>query len=574
MKLSLFAGMTVLAVVSLLLGCGGISGTPVPQPPQEAAVAETPTPTPTKPPSQTPTQLPATQPLPTRTPTSIPESILPPTEIEKPTAPIPTPAQIVPASPAKPPESGVKLEAAARRLGISVDALREALGPPPPDIGVASNKLGISVDALRRAMGLPAPPEQPKRPPSRPGGAFPNLEAAARQLGIGVEALREALGPPPPDVPGASRKLGISPRVLREALGLPPKGRGPGAGRREGMPSPGATPMQPQPMATPVAPSAVPQPTPAATATSTPERTPAKSRVVTGKYLMSFSSCETATTGCQDPRNHEVYLAQSDDGVSWSLVPGWEVYPGSVPDVIRRGSTLYVYDRQYVTKYDLATDAQQVHWRGPGGADPAKQVTVEGLGQAGYVDPSLILDDQGRLVLFFMHGIIGADPAHCPPGEATCLKHFDSATEVEGSDGKRFLFDEGHRLTIAVGGGDYRGASDPDIFFDGSQYVLYISHGAGTSVWTSPTLRGVYIHTGDLSDREGGVPAGYFDTESGQYWTYAHVNQGGVTVIRRAVHTGLTGMLAAGEWSKVISAATLGLSPTRDTGSPGIAINE
>ena len=264
--------------------------------------------------------------------------------------------------------------------------------------------------------------------------------------------------PPPPDVPGASRKLGISPRVLREALGLPPKGRGPGAGRREGMPSPGATPMQPQPMATPVAPSPVPQPTPAATATSTPERTPAKSRVVTGKYLMSFSSCETATPGCQDPRNHEVYLAQSDDGVSWSLVPGWEVYPGSVPDVIRRGSTLYVYDRQYVTKYDLATDAQQVHWRGPGGADPAKQVTVEGLGQAGYVDPSLILDDQGRLVLFFMHGIIGADPAHCPPGEATCLKHFDSAPEVEGSDGKRFLFDEGHRLTIAVGGGDYRGA--------------------------------------------------------------------------------------------------------------------
>ena len=45
-------------------------------------------------------------------------------------------------------------------------------------------------------------------------------------------------------------------------------------------------------------------------------------------------------------------------------------------------------------------------------------------------------------------------------------------------------------------------------------------------------------------------------------------------MIRRAVHTGLTGMLAAGEWSKVISAATLGLSPTRDTGSPGIAINE
>ena len=413
------------------------------------------------------------------------------------------------------------------------------------------------------------------------------FETAATRLGIEARILRKALGGPPPDVPTASKILGINQQTLREALGLPPRGRGPG--RRNGISGANVTPVPLQPSTNPISVvpptipradgtavslqpsatprSAVPIPTPESGATSA-------SRAVNQQYLMSFSSCETTIPDCKDPRNHEVYLAQSDDGVSWSLVPDWNVYPGSVPDVIRKGDTLYIYDRQYLTRYNLSSNIQDYHQKGPGGADRSKVVTVDGLGDAGYVDPSLIIDDQGRLVLFFMHGILGADPAQCPPGEATCLKRFDSATEVEGSDGKRFILDDGNRVTVAIGSGSYMGASDPDIFFDGSRYILYISHGTGTSVWTSPNLRGDYTHIGDLSDREGGVPAGHFDKESGQYWTYAHVNQGGVTVIRRAVHSELTQMVPTAKWGEVISAGTLGLSMTRDTGSPGFAVNE
>jgi hypothetical protein len=47
------------------------------------------------------------------------------------------------------------LAAAARRLGISEQRLRAALGPPPPDLAAAARNLGIPVSALRAALGIP-----------------------------------------------------------------------------------------------------------------------------------------------------------------------------------------------------------------------------------------------------------------------------------------------------------------------------------------------------------------------------------------------------------------------------------
>ena len=190
------------------------------------------------------------------------------------------------------------------------------------------------------------------------------------------------------------------------------------------------------------------------------------------------------------------------------------------------------------------------------------------------MDPSLIIDDEGRLVLFFMHGLLGANPAQCFPEESSCVKYFWSATEVDGSDGKRFKLDDGHRASITVGDGAHRGASDPDVFFDGGQYVLYISHGTAISVWTSPSLKGNYSHVGDLSDTEGGVPAGYYHRNTGRYWTFSYNTQDGVTVIRRANHSDLASVLNAQKCIDVISAPILGLPSTRDTGSPGFTVNE
>jgi hypothetical protein len=38
-------------------------------------------------------------------------------------------------------------------LGITEAELREALGPPPPDFAAAAEALGISVEALQNALG-------------------------------------------------------------------------------------------------------------------------------------------------------------------------------------------------------------------------------------------------------------------------------------------------------------------------------------------------------------------------------------------------------------------------------------
>jgi hypothetical protein len=65
--------------------------------------------------------------------------------------------------PGRPPGPGRRpdLAAAAARLGVSEQALREALGPPPPDLATAAARLGITEGALIEALGLP--------PGGRPG---------------------------------------------------------------------------------------------------------------------------------------------------------------------------------------------------------------------------------------------------------------------------------------------------------------------------------------------------------------------------------------------------------------------
>jgi len=280
-------------------------------------------------------------------------------------------------------------------------------------------------------------------------------------------------------------------------------------------------------------------------------------------YLLAFHACDTATDDCHDPQNHRVYLAQSDDGADWSLVPGWEPCQGSVPDVIRRGDTLYVYTPNKVRRYRFSTDA----WE-----DPVPVTLTDPEATGGFVDPSPFLDDQGRLVLFYLLGVIGQNPASCAPGETTCVKHFHSAVEVEGSDGTAFVVEPGDRVQVTI---NMPGsASDPDIFYDGSRYVLYISRGANVQVYTSPTLHGTYALSDSLPDgyliHGAGIPAGHFDSATARYWTYAHTSEG---VIRRAVHASLDVALSEGDFTTVLSGSSIGLGASYRVESPGFAVN-
>ena len=56
------------------------------------------------------------------------------------------------------------LAAAAEKLGITEQQLKDALGrPPQPDFAAAASKLGTSEEELKEALGVPAnPPERPE----------------------------------------------------------------------------------------------------------------------------------------------------------------------------------------------------------------------------------------------------------------------------------------------------------------------------------------------------------------------------------------------------------------------------
>jgi hypothetical protein len=77
--------------------------------------------------------------------------------------------------PGSPPQ--IDLAAAAAQLGVSEQALRDALGDPsqgPPDLQAAANTLGVPAQALREALGLPAGGPGQGGPPQ--GGSPPNSQ--------------------------------------------------------------------------------------------------------------------------------------------------------------------------------------------------------------------------------------------------------------------------------------------------------------------------------------------------------------------------------------------------------------
>jgi len=268
-------------------------------------------------------------------------------------------------------------------------------------------------------------------------------------------------------------------------------------------------------------------------------------------YLMSFHTCAPGASDCNNPNNHIVQMAQSADGSNWSLVGGWQSYKGSVPDVFRRGNTLYVFSTSGLMRIDMST-----------GATTTSTVTLNG---GTYVDPSLAQLPDGRLILFFLPGILGQDPAQCAAGQTSCVREIKSAVEVAGSDGTRFDVDPGARVSETITGGAF---SDPDIFYNGTEWVLYVSRGPSVHAYTSGSIQGSYTFRGVVSNNLGGVPAG-LQFADGSIVTYVHTSSGASTEIRRA--TSAAGTSAIPSFQTSLTAQSLGLGNHAE--SPGLALN-
>ena len=81
-----------------------------------------------------------------------------------------------------------------------------------------------------------------------------------------------------------------------------------------------------------------------------------------GEYLMAMFACDGFI--CMDPTafNHEIWIMYSDNGEDWAVPDDYEPFEGSVPDLIRRDNTLYVFGgRRTIRRYHFDTD----EWEDP-----------------------------------------------------------------------------------------------------------------------------------------------------------------------------------------------------------------
>jgi len=312
--------------------------------------------------------------------------------------------------------------------------------------------------------------------------------------------------------------------------------------------------------------------------------------VINRKLLMAFQACNAGgANGCPGYKKHNVHLAQSNDGVHWLPIPGIEPFEGAVPDLIRRGNSLYVYYLPFgdtvppgtlnVRRYNVITGELQDE-------DIVTVMDESGVKEA-VADPSLILDENGNLVLFCIAQDVGLDdPDRCMPGRVSCKKTFRSATEVEGSNGREFIVDSGNRYERQIGSNEALG--DPDVFQAPGGYVMYVryvdeSYQSGppdaTLLLFSSDLRGSYaldtaLEDGVLTRRISGG-SGVYDFATKQYWTYgAQVDPWSRLVIAGAVHASFDITIFESRLQTVITGGdVIGLGPDFAVSNPGLAIN-
>ncbi len=271
----------------------------------------------------------------------------------------------------------------------------------------------------------------------------------------------------------------------------------------------------------------------------------------TQKYVMAVHGCVTGASDCTNPQNHEVFLTQSDDATTWSLVRGWDSFVGSVPDVVRRSGKLYIVSNGLAT-LDLSTGTTShsnfVVLNESGANSRARDVAF---------GPKLA---DGTLTVVYVPSMQDA--------ESLTDKPVYYAEEVAGSDGTCFQY----KTTLATTSGQsFIDITDPDLFYDGTQYVLYTSFGANVHSYTSATLDGEYTYARQISSGSGGVPTAIL-LENGSVMTFVNREISGPNTAY-GVFAGAHAVNTAPSPSslvQVLSGTTLG---TQSAESPGIALN-
>lgn len=277
-------------------------------------------------------------------------------------------------------------------------------------------------------------------------------------------------------------------------------------------------------------------------------------------YLMAFHACDTALKSCSNPTNHTIYLAGSDDGVNFSLVDSFTPRAGSVPDVLFHEGALYIFHTGGSERWVKLDSCMNPVATG--------SLSIDGVADS-FVDPSTLSLD-GQIIMFYLPGVIGADPAGC--SAYPCSKEIRSASAT-GTDPSSMASVSGARAAMTLANGTF---SDPDIVprSDGG-YLLYVSSGQSVYVFTGSNVNATFTPPGGgspyyLVQNAGGVPAG-IESDDGNVWIYVTTNNAGVEIIRRAVSSDGVTPLSSGAFSTVISAGSIpSFTSTTSVSSPSI----
>jgi hypothetical protein len=156
------------------------------------------------------------------------------------------------------------------------------------------------------------------------------------------------------------------------------------------------------------------------------------------------------------PWDHKVYRATSTDGVNWTRDTNLLFYPASVPGaVMDTNQTVFLYyvkmnNASDTEKLMVATSFDGEYFMSP------QLVNISGSTVIRRVDPDPVMLPDGRIRLYYINFDM------MPPQEVH---------SAVSNDGINFTEEPGIRFA------DSTGITDPDVFYSGSFWNMYVSKG-------------------------------------------------------------------------------------------------
>jgi hypothetical protein len=249
------------------------------------------------------------------------------------------------------------------------------------------------------------------------------------------------------------------------------------------------------------------------------------------------------------PRNHQIHVATSADGLTWEETQAPVMRMASVPDIIElsgKGSAgaagtlvIYTVDFRNVEEPGRERIARLVSTDGGKTWDEPRPIAIEGkTTRWAAVDPSVVQLEDGRLRLYFYEmlprptsprdnpGIPGVPTIpinprpHEPPREAAGPKH--RILSAVSDDGLTFRPEEGERLAL-------EGITDSEVIQSGGEWLMFLSRGEETLLaYSKDGLK--FEHDTDFVCRDGGVP-GAIGMDDGTVRAYLSGRRGIVSTI-------------------------------------------